>query len=1405
MFEKGDAYNLNFYATTSPEVENCIIRHAAGDGLIFNNADITLNNVEIYGNGSGLQSVSGAQPTFTNAVLTDHSGYHISADGPNQFPTFFSSSADMSADILISGGTQTINRSWADLGPDYLINGSILVRGTDTVPRLTVEPGVTARFSEGSTLQIAENYYSYDNHAGELYAIGSAEQPISFTSQNETPGGWNGIYFHDHSDYGCSSTMSYCTVEFGASYNIYGNNTSGLTVDHCVITSSAEYGVSLTNSSPVFSVSQITSNASYGIYLSGSSNPLIGGSPGTTNDIFGNGGYNVYNNTVNNIDATHNFWSYEDSEEYIYDYYWDSSLGVVFTSPSAEQSLYGNMPPYAFSLISPVDGTVTTEVRPTFSWASTSDPEGEPVTYRLMLTDDEDWSDAYLFEPVSETSVTIDTDLEGGVQYWWRVRAQDEILSTSSIDTWSFVFSNEPTTPDLLSPLSGSTILGDDLLTWSVAVDPDEGDAVTAYQIQIDTDADFPAPVIDTFIPLDSVTREDALYAVLYSLDGFDALIQGLSYYWRVFSIDSFGVASLPAETPFYFNFGNADEMLPQAYDQTIHTVINTPVQINLTGISYIGEELAFALTEYPENGELSGTEPALTYMPSTEWLGTDDFSFTVSDANGTSLPAVISINVTPPNLPPELAPIGLQSFDEDSGPYEVILSASDPDGDDVAFSMTTTYAELGASISENVITLNPFPDVCGYFDITAYASDGELLDSETFGVLIYPLNDTPVIENINDQVMDEDGMLVIEIVPEDVDNSSLLLNADSDTGTIDFEFEEYFITILPHENWNGSALITVTADDLQDRAVGMRVFNLQVNAVNDAPVIPSIPHQITFVDIPLILEFQVDDVDGDELSVSSESDQQNVETALDLAADPPLITITPVSGWHGTAVISIMADDGTAVTTLDFEVSVIAETAEGYGCTDPAAINYNPDALVDDQSCVYLDPEQLPELISISDVNPDQGYQLLLIWNACAFDNDDPNNPIPVEQYSVWREDLAGPESIWSQVGTVTAVQNLTYSFVAPTLFNGSEAFFKVYAHTETPWINFPGNIMSGTSTDDLAPAVPAGLLTSFYDGSVSLEWSENPDEDFNYYTVYRDGEMLGFTSDVTFADHTAPFGEEVAYTVTAADFSLNESDFSAPSSIQAGILGDLNSDFSINVLDVVILAELILYGNDSEYMAWAGDLNFDGAHNVLDIVIQVEIILGPDLVRGDTVSNCRISYGNGQFTLTADGSAAGFQLEVTGDFQITSAVLPEGWEIVHSDATILAYTMNPSGNSSADYEFSYSGDFEITETCIADWHQSLVQPVISILPETFMLAGASPNPFNPVTTIHYQLPKTAAVKLEVFDLNGRLAATLIEGTQNAGIHEVSWNAGQLASGVYLIRMTAEGYVGYSKVMLIK
>jgi hypothetical protein len=95
--------------------------------------------------------------------------------------------------------------------------------------------------------------------------------------------------------------------------------------------------------------------------------------------------------------------------------------------------------------------------------------------------------------------------------------------------------------------------------------------------------------------------------------------------------------------------------------------------------------------------------------------------------------------------------------------------------------------------------------------------------------------------------------------------------------------------------------------------------------------------------------------------------------------------------------------------------------------------------------------------------------------------------------------------------------------------------------------------------------------------------------------------------------------------------------------------------------------------------------------------------------------------------------------------------------------------------------------------------------QPEAKSVPREYDLSQNFPNPFNPSTVIQYAIPVKSHVLLTVHNLLGQVVSTIVNGEQEAGFHEVKFDALNLASGVYLYRLESGKFIQTRKLTLIR
>ena len=123
------------------------------------------------------------------------------------------------------------------------------------------------------------------------------------------------------------------------------------------------------------------------------------------------------------------------------------------------------------------------------------------------------------------------------------------------------------------------------------------------------------------------------------------------------------------------------------------------------------------------------------------------------------------------------------------------------------------------------------------------------------------------------------------------------------------------------------------------------------------------------------------------------------------------------------------------------------------------------------------------------------------------------------------------------------------------------------------------------------------------------------------------------------------------------------------------------------------------------------------------------------------------------------------------------------------------------PAFNALIDYFFNTAAPLTPRIGEIAEMRQSADAGT----PATYGLMQNYPNPFNPSTTIRYALPAAAHVQIKIYNTLGSEVATLVEGEHSEGLHEVTFDATGLPSGMYICRMHAGTFSANRKLLLVR
>ena len=143
----------------------------------------------------------------------------------------------------------------------------------------------------------------------------------------------------------------------------------------------------------------------------------------------------------------------------------------------------------------------------------------------------------------------------------------------------------------------------------------------------------------------------------------------------------------------------------------------------------------------------------------------------------------------------------------------------------------------------------------------------------------------------------------------------------------------------------------------------------------------------------------------------------------------------------------------------------------------------------------------------------------------------------------------------------------------------------------------------------------------------------------------------------------------------------------------------------------------------------------------------------------------------------------------------------VPDGTILAKCDvAEVIVYSVALSDPQRGEIETYLATKYGLPQSTVG-----VVEDHSGNVPERFILEQNYPNPFNPSTTIRYDLPYTTVVRLVVFNALGQQVATLVQGEQAAGVHEVRFDASGLSSGVYIYRLSAGQFVQARKLLLLQ
>lgn len=877
----------------------------------------------------------------------------------------------------------------------------------------------------------------------------------------------------------------------------------------------------------------------------------------------------------------------------------------------------------------------------------------------------------------------------------------------------------------------------------------------------------------------------------------------------------------------------------PVVADGTIATAEDTDGTVTLTSTDVEGDAVTYSVGTAPTNGTVTIAGDVATYSPNANYNGGDSFTVVGNDGTDDSAPATITVTVTAVNDAPTATAIA-QTTAEDT-PADVTLLGADVDGD--ALTYTVSAATNGTvTVAGAVATYTPNADFAGADSFTYTVSDGTLSATETVTMTVTPTNDAPVVA---------DGTITTD---EDTDGTATLTSTDADgdavtysvgtaptNGTVTIAGD--VATYSPNANYNGGDSFTVVGNDgTVDSAPA--TITVTVTAVNDAPTAAAIA-QTTAEDTAADVTLLGADVDGDALAYSV-SAPTNGTVTVTLAGAVAVATYTPNADFNGTDSFTYTVSDGTLSATETVTMTVSATNDAPVVDDKVAASDEDTDATV---TLTGTDTEGDAITFAI-DTAPTNGTVTLTGADAVYSPNADFNG---TDSFTYTGSDGTATSAAATVTITVNAVNDapvFTAELADMTILEDAPLNF-TYVATDVDGDALTFNVVSpATATIDGSGAFSWSAVGSVGSNSVQVSVSDGtvtvestiatvmvlPVDGFrlNFAGVHENPPVATPASGSGMIRVVESAGTlEISATVEGLSGAFAAAHIhSAPVGDNGPVLLSLTGvpsadGRSVTFNQTIDLATALPAGTTpADFIASlrAGQAYVNvhsSAHGSGEVRSQILAAdnQAPSAVAVRAPSDVTIS-GNGDDRLYSvswlpatdpNGDAVNYiyQVSLTAGFSDIEGAINfgdgNGFRVTVAEAAALYDEVTDANPGMVDVGGSVTLYHRMVTTDGGLWTAGPVESITLTrgtvtanegevdLPTEFALKGNYPNPFNPSTSIQFDLPEAADVTVVVSDMLGRQVLSVPSAALEAGSNRsIQVDASGLASGLYLYRVVA-------------
>ena len=389
----------------------------------------------------------------------------------------------------------------------------------------------------------------------------------------------------------------------------------------------------------------------------------------------------------------------------------------------------------------------------------------------------------------------------------------------------------------------------------------------------------------------------------------------------------------------------------PIANDDLATTDEETPVTINVTDNDTDPDgaidPATVSIVDDPTDGSVGvGANGIVTYTPDTDYHGSDSFTYTVDDNEGTtSNEATVTVTVNDVNDPPVANDDSAETDEDTSVAIAVTANDTDIDGTVDPTTVSITGDPTNGSVSvdaSGIVSYTPDAEYYGSdtFTYTVKDEDGATSNEATVTVMIDEVNDPPVA-NDDSSTTDEDTSVAIDVAANDtdvdgtIDPTTVSIVEDPTDGAVSVDASGV-VSYTPDAEYHGSDSFTYTVDDDDGDTSNEATVTVMINDVNDPPIAHD-DSAVTDEDTPVVIDVTTNDTDPDGTvdpsTVSIVDDPANGSVSVGVNG---IVTYTPDTDYHGSDSFTYTVDDDDGGTSNEATVTVTINPA-------PIIVSINP------------------------------------------------------------------------------------------------------------------------------------------------------------------------------------------------------------------------------------------------------------------------------------------------------------------------------------------------------------------------------------------------------------------------------------------------------------------------------